>query len=199
MSQLSQDRLSPSQSDGRVRRGAANRERIVNSFYALVKEGCLLPTAEQVARRAAVGERTIFRHFEDMEALYSEVGVRLKRRYHPRLRQPLPDGPLEFRVRAIVDIRTNVFEHILPYLRCAFQLLSRSEFLRCEYSRSLVELRQALVHQLAPEVSANDERIEALEVVLSPDVYDRLRMVQNLSQERATRVVTQAAVKLIAD
>jgi AcrR family transcriptional regulator len=51
-----------------VQRGARNRAAIVAALLELVGEGELEPTAEQVAERACVGTRTVFRHFADMES-----------------------------------------------------------------------------------------------------------------------------------
>ena len=46
--------------DGRVRRGARNRQTIVDALLDLVGSGILRPTAQQVADRAGVGIRTVF-------------------------------------------------------------------------------------------------------------------------------------------
>ncbi len=63
--------------DGRLQRSERSREAIVQALYELVGEGSLLPTAEQVAERAGVGIRTVFRHFSDMEKLFSEMDARI--------------------------------------------------------------------------------------------------------------------------
>ena len=55
--------------DGRALRSERSRRPIVEALFALVGEGVLQPTAQQVADRAGVGIRTVFRHFEDMDAL----------------------------------------------------------------------------------------------------------------------------------
>ena len=61
--------------DGRHSRSIATRKRIVAGFIELIAEGSVSPTAEQVAQRAGIGLRTVFRHFDDMETLYREVGT----------------------------------------------------------------------------------------------------------------------------
>ena len=63
----------PPKSDGRVNRSVATRKKIVNAVTELVYEGFLSPTAEQVSQRANIGLRTVFRHFDDMNSLYSEI------------------------------------------------------------------------------------------------------------------------------
>ncbi|MBV5268573.1 MAG: TetR/AcrR family transcriptional regulator, partial [Burkholderiaceae bacterium] len=62
-------------SDGRFNRSVVTRKKIVSALTSLVYEGYLSPTAEQVAQRADVGLRTVFRHFDDLNSLYSEIGA----------------------------------------------------------------------------------------------------------------------------
>ena len=54
--------------DGRVQRGARNREAILDACLELIRERAALPTAQDVAVRAGVQVRTVFRHFDDMAA-----------------------------------------------------------------------------------------------------------------------------------
>ena len=39
----------------------------------LIVAGDLSPSAARVAEEAGIGLRTVFRHFDDMDALYSEI------------------------------------------------------------------------------------------------------------------------------
>ena len=55
--------------DGRRRRGQDNRARIVAAMLEIIHGGELSPGAEQVAQRADVALRTVFRHFSDMDSL----------------------------------------------------------------------------------------------------------------------------------
>jgi len=52
--------------DGRVRRSQRSRASMVQALFDLVGEGILQPTGQQVAERARVGLRTVFRHFSDL-------------------------------------------------------------------------------------------------------------------------------------
>jgi len=61
--------------DGRRQRGQDNRARIVAAMMDIVREGQIAPSAEQVAARADVGLRTVFRHFQDMDSLYREMSL----------------------------------------------------------------------------------------------------------------------------
>ena len=59
--------------DGRRKRSQTSRDKIVAAMLALVEEGAITPSAEQVATRARVGLRTVFRQYSDMETLYAAM------------------------------------------------------------------------------------------------------------------------------
>ena len=94
--------------DGRVQRSIRSRQRILDALVELVEEGELQPTGQQVADRAGVGERTVFRHFEDMETLHAELSGRLRREVAPLLEGRRPEGSLRERVAALVARRVAV-------------------------------------------------------------------------------------------
>ena len=76
--------------DGRVLRGEKSRESIVDALFELVGEGVLAPTAQQVAERAGVGLRSVFRHFSDMERLFAAMDARLGAEVIPLLLEARP-------------------------------------------------------------------------------------------------------------
>ncbi|HAY44774.1 MAG TPA: transcriptional regulator, partial [Gammaproteobacteria bacterium] len=53
-------------SDGRHQRSRDSKRKIVTAMLELVRAGIIAPTAEEVAARANVGLRTVFRRFKDM-------------------------------------------------------------------------------------------------------------------------------------
>jgi AcrR family transcriptional regulator len=53
--------------DGRRARSERSKQAIIEASLALMEEGYLIPTAQQISNRAGVGMRSFFRHFEDME------------------------------------------------------------------------------------------------------------------------------------
>ena len=62
--------ISNDKSDGRLLRSERSRRLIIESMINLVDEGFLVPTAQQVAQRADVGIRSVFRHFDDMDDIF---------------------------------------------------------------------------------------------------------------------------------
>ncbi len=69
--------------DGRILRGERTRVLIVSAILELLRAGTVRPTAEQVAARAKVGVRTVFRHFDAMESLYAAMNATLAEEIRP--------------------------------------------------------------------------------------------------------------------
>lgn len=184
--------------DGRVRRGAQNRGRILDAVYALVGEGELQPTAEQVARRAGVGERTVFRHFEDMDTLHAELNARLRNEIQPILDEPPVVGSRGERVRGLVAKRSRLYESILPYHRSAVVQRPDSAYLQRAHAENVRALREDMVRALGPELPEGDgPLLDALELVASIEAWDRLRLEQRLGRDRAGRAMETALLALL--
>jgi AcrR family transcriptional regulator len=186
-----------SHADGRVRRGERNREAIVDALFALVGAGELQPTAEQVAARAGVGLRSVFRHFRDMESLYAALDARLRGEVSPIVWEPVPRGSRASRARALVQRRARLFERIAPYKRSGNLARQRSPFLAASHRALVGELREHLLRWLPELASAPREVADAIELATSFEAWDRLRGDQRLSVARATAAVEASLVALL--
>lgn len=171
--------------DGRQRRSERSREAIVQALFDLVGEGILQPTAQQVAESAGVGIRSVFRHFADMDSLFVEMDARLQADALPLLRGEPPDGDTAKRARALVDRRIAFFERIAPYKRAGTIQRWRSEFLRGQHGVLVRALRADLLRWLPELRGAPADGIEALDLALSFEAWDRLRTDQRLGRDRA--------------
>lgn len=184
--------------DGRVLRGSRNRDRITDALFELIEAGELIPTADQVARKAGVGERTVFRHFADMETLFAELSGRVEREMRPLIEQPSTAGNREERVRALVAARAELYERISPFKHSAALQRVHSEFLQRNHAISNRALREHLVDRLDSELDgAAIETLEGLDFLTSFEAWDRLRNDQGLSRERATQVSVVAISRLL--
>ena len=63
----------PEELDGRRLRSERSKQAIIDASLALMEEGNLIPTAQQISDQAGVGIRSFFRHFEDMETLFATI------------------------------------------------------------------------------------------------------------------------------
>jgi AcrR family transcriptional regulator len=171
--------------DGRVRRSERSRAAMVQALYDLVGEGVLQPTAQQVAERARVGIRTVFRHFSDMDSLLAEIDGRVRSQALPILQEARTGGSRRERASALVEQRIRLFEQVAPYKRSGNLQRWRSEFVMRQHKSLVRELRAGLLAWLPELRSAPEELVEALDVALSFEVWDRLRTDQRLGRDRA--------------
>lgn len=167
--------------DGRRARGADNRRRIVDAFVALVGKGDLSPTAEEIAVRADVGLRTVFRHFDDMESLYREISAVIESRVRAIVDRPLEAKSWRDQLREIVGRRVRVYEEITPYKLSAMANASGSAFLRHEAMQFARLQRSYFERVLPPALRADKATIDMLDVNLSFEAWLRLRREQALS------------------
>jgi len=192
------DTAATAETDGRVQRGARNRGRIVAAVVELVRSGIPVPTAEQVAREAGVGARTVFRHFADMERLFAEVTASVVEEARPLFVAPLPDGSPEERARALVANRAVAYEHIAPFRRSATAIGFRSDFLQQHYAEFTRQMRAQLLDGVHELRDAPTEIIEAIDLLCSFEAWDRLRRIQQLEATRAAEVLASTIGPLVA-
>jgi AcrR family transcriptional regulator len=183
--------------DGRQVRGRRNREAIVDALFALIGEGTLAPTAQQVAERAGVGLRSVFRHFSDRESLLASMGERLFARAAPILQGPAAAGGREARVKDLVVRRVEFFEQIAPYKRSADLRRPESPFLQSRHQALVRQLRADLLRRLPELAVAPAAVVDAIDVATSFEAWNRLRTDQRLSRERA-HAALEAAVRALA-
>jgi AcrR family transcriptional regulator len=186
-------------SDGRVRRGERSGLAIVEALLGLVGDGILEPTAQQVAARAGVGMRTVFRRFSDMESLLAEMGARVEAEALPLLVGGRPRGDLAERARALVGQRVIFFERIAPYKRAGNLKRWRSAVVRDRHAR-LVRALRADLRRWLPEVRRAPAGVaDALDLATSFEAWDRLRAEQRLARERAQAAVERMVLCLVAE
>jgi AcrR family transcriptional regulator len=185
--------------DGRVRRGERSGQAIVDALLGLIGEGTLEPTAQQVAKRAGVGIRTVFRRFSDMESLFVEMDARLQAKAVPLLVGGRAEGSLKQRAVTLVRQRAAFFERIAPYKRSGNLRRRRSRFLHDRHALLVRTLRSDLIRwfpelRRAPAAIAN-----ALDLTTSFEAWDRLRTEQRLGRERAQAVVERMVLALVKE
>ena len=188
----------PHQADGRRQRSVDSRTRIVQALLDLVGEGEISPSAEQVALRAQVGLRSVFRHFKDMDSLYSEMSQVIEAEIVKTFYRPHVGETVAERLKDLISRRAGLFERIAPFRRASSTLAHRSSFLGSEQRRMSAGLRKILEDALSPEIIADKVKVEALDLMLSFDSWNRLRRDQNLSPSEAEAVIGAAVAGVIA-
>lgn len=189
----------PDEADGRRRRRSRNHEAIVAAVYDLVRAGDPEPSIEAVAARAQVGTRTIYRQFNDLESLARSLGERVTRETLALFTPVLATGELRADLDALVTQRGRVFAHLAPFRRAGRLVRHRVAELRAQDQRFRAALRASLEAVVAPHLpkgAPGADLLEALDLLLSFEAWERLREAQGLSDPRATAVLLRAALAL---
>lgn len=189
--------------DGRSRRRDRNREAVVEALLDIYREGDLAPSVETIAARAGISVRSLFRYFEDIDALVRTAVISQQRHLAPLLTLDIPlDLPFEQRLRRFVAARVRLLEGIGEVGRVSRSLVA----LQPRVIEGLTEVRASLRDQLTtafgPELAALPDdgkpaAIAAADVVTSWESYDLLRNDQRLSKAKAAGVMRTALVALL--
>lgn len=191
-------KVEPGRVDGRRERGRSSHKRIVEAMMELIVGGDLSPSAARVAEEAGIGLRTVFRHFDDMDALYLEITRTITEQVMPIVMAPYPDQDWRANIRDLVRRRIRVFETTLPFRLAANIKRYHSPFLMGQYSRVVMLERELILRLLPGPVRADRISVEALCAALSFHTWRTLRHDQSLSAEDAGTVMGQMVEALMA-
>lgn len=187
------------ETDGRRQRSERSRDQIIVAVLELIGEGDFAPSAARVAKRARVGLRTVFRHFEDMDSLYRGMTERVEARVMPKVTAPYTNTTWQAVLREHVSRRADVFEEIFPYRIAANLRRFHSSFLMEDYHKNTA-LESATLSLILPAVIRTDAMLfAALELLLGFQSWRRLRQEQVFTAAQAEAVIQQAVEKLVRD
>ena len=175
--------------DGRRQRSDRSRRRIIVAMFELLREGEMSPSAVQVAERANVGLRTVFRHFEDMESIFEEMTDELKSVLMPRLTAPFEATTPRGKLLELTERLTDLYEQAFPMQVALVIRRFQSEFLQKQYKSEVSLLRSVLKSILPQNIIADRTRFAAIEVNLTFATWRRLREDQNLSATNAKKTL----------
>lgn len=187
----------PEKLDGRRRRSLDSRARIVGAMLELTRETALLPSAEQVAQRAGVGLRSVFRHFRDMDSLYGEIQRPFEAALRAKALEPFKGETWQDRVVELIGRRSGAFETVAPYRHAADTMRPTSAYLQAQHATLTVTLR-AILRGVIPRGAVDAPTFEALDLLLGFEAWSRLRRDQGLTPRQA-RNALETAVRALID
>jgi AcrR family transcriptional regulator len=191
--------------DGRSLRRLRNEQAAVDAILDLLGEGVVQPTAQEVADRSGVSIRSIFRLFQDMEALNAAAVERQLARVGPLLGHIPSTGPVGERIAALAADRARFYEAVAPVRRLAVRRAGRSPALASGLALADRHFRDQVAEVFASELAGDGagphggDLLDALDAAASWEAWDRLRRAQDLPVEAARRVTVRTLSALLAD
>lgn len=181
--------------DGRRLRRAQNREAVIDALLALFRDGNYQPGMAEIAARAGLSLRSVFRYFDDVDDLHRAAAIRQIALVLPLLEVPVPaTAPVAAKAAAVVRSRAALFEQIGPAARALRAGAYRHAPLAAELARNRAFLRSQLAAIFGPEAAG---QLPALDVLCSFESYELLRHDQALSRAAAERALTDAISALL--
>lgn len=181
-------------SDGRRLRRAHNREAVIDALLALFRDGNYEPSMADIAERAGLSLRSVFRYFEDVDDLHKAAALRQVTLVLPLLELDVPpDTSTAAKIKIVVRARVRLFEQIGPAARALRIGAYRHPPLAAELIRNRSFFRSQLETVFAAETAASPgAALPAVDVLLSFESYELLRRDQGLSRAAAERLLIDA-------
>lgn len=189
--------------DGRHRRRDANRDAVVEALLGLYREGRLVPSTDEIAARAGISARSLFRYFDDADAMVRSAIARQQEHLAPlydhdaTLEQSLGD-----RVDRFVEARVRLLCEMGDVGRLARARSIDQPLLVVELRRIRSVLRAQLGDLFADDLGRRDRHdaeatLAALDVATSWEAYDLLRHDQGLSDDQIADVMATSLRRLL--
>lgn len=191
--------------DGRTARRERNRENVVNALLGLYRDGVLTPSADEIAARAGVSARSLFRYFADVGDLASEAVARQQEHLAPLLAVEIdPEAPLDERIGAFVAARCRLLDAMGEVGRVARFRATQQPIVAAGLARVRTVLREQLADVIGPALAdrPDDERdalLAAADVLCSWEAHDLLRNDQGLSAPAAEATMALSLRRLLSD
>jgi AcrR family transcriptional regulator len=189
---------SASKPDGRRLRSNRSRQLIIESMLALIKQGNLVPTAQQVAEHANVGIRSVFRHFEDMESIFETASELCHREYRSLFIGGDRSGTLQERILHASECHANAYETISNIMLSGAARRWNSKVLQKSYLDYQYQLRRDLDEWLPELVSLPENKRQAVDSIASFEMWQRLRNIQGLEKGQSINIIVEMLEALIA-
>ena len=185
--------------DGRTARRDRNRRAVLNAIIDLIQEGNSLPTVAEISERSGISHRSLFRYFDDLDALFSEAILVAYGRYAPLSKiHRFAQGTMDERMENLIAQRIALWDAIAPLVHSGRRRKGAVDPMELALAQYTGALRDQTEAHFAPElatISAEDRQVllDALEALLSIDAFEFLRRSQRSDDEIAAALRTGLA------
>lgn len=189
--------------DGRTLRRTRSRADIVTALLDLFEEGHVDVSAAEIATRAGVSERSLFRHFTDVHDLYRTVCEFQYRRVSASgMIDGFGSGDTETKIRRFVDQRVRLFTAIGNVGVAARAHAPRMPMLAEQLHEARRTMRQQVEGHFGDELAALDpsERaaaVTAIDVLTSYESFDLMHRDRAMPMKAITEVLVTSIRRML--
>jgi AcrR family transcriptional regulator len=190
--------------DGRTARRDRNSDAVLDTVHEMFVEGNFSPAVEDVAARSGVSLRSVYRYFEDTEALlHLAIERRIALVGELYALDNLGEGALTDRVLSLVNQRLVIHSKLAPTIRAAMLRAPFSPQIADQVRQRRDLLAAQVAEQFAVEAdglpkSRAEELFAGIDALCSFDTMDDLRVRRGMSISRARRVMVGGVTALLS-
>lgn len=169
-------------SDGRTARRDRNRLAVLDAVIELFSAGELQPSVNEVAERSGVSLRSVYRYFDDGDALIRAAIARaVENVWHLYYFDGLGTGSLDDRIDVLIESRMALYDALAPAARAANQRIPFEPVLAEERDARRDALRRQVARHFDTELRALPDdvrafRLSTLDMLLQFEALDWLHV-----------------------
>ena len=189
--------------DGRTLRRERGRAAVTDAMIALVLEGHLPPSAEQLAARSGVSVASVFRYFDGLDDLRRAATEEYFQRYDHLFEIPdIGEGRLADRIERVVDVRLRLYSTAdqmgrLIRIRAHDDAAARDNLTRLRHTYN-DQLRHHFDAELAPlDTDHRDDFVDTVATLTSFESWEQLRGHRHRTDQQIRRAWINAISRLL--
>ena len=184
--------------DGRRLRREQNREAVLDALVASFAEGAFQPSTAEIAHRAGLSPRSLFRYFDDVDELSRAAIQRQLESARPLFGvDAKPDEPTDVKIARIVAARLRLFEEIAPAARAGRVCAPTNPVVAAQLREARSLFRNQVRTLFERELKARPWVLPAVDVLLSFESRELLCVEHGLTRARATAALVDALTALL--
>lgn len=193
----------PASLDGRSARRARNSDAVLDAVHELFVEGQQVPNIEDVAARAGVSLRSVYRYFPDSRQLMLAALVRRTQVAEPSWELPQEgQGTLDERVNRFVEHRMRLYDDAAPTIRAAFALTDTVPEIAEQVDRRRRQVAEQARRHFAKELAEvpseeAESRLTCVDLLCQFESLDLLCSHRGLPRQRAHDVLVAGVRALL--
>lgn len=185
--------------DGRRLRREQNRSAVLDALVGLFEEGTYQPSTAEIAERAGISPRSLFRYFDDVNDLNRAAVERHIETHRALFEVEIdPDAPTKTKVDEFVAARVRLHEAVAPAARAARLVEHRRDVVASQLLETRTFMRAQVLRTFARELDgARALLLPAVDELCSFEAYDFMRVGHGMSRAKASAALTAALTQLL--
>jgi AcrR family transcriptional regulator len=185
--------------DGRRLRREQNRAAVIDALIQLFEEGSYTPSSGEIAERAGISPRSLFRYFDDVDDL-NRFAVERHLDTHRALFEVHidPGAPTATKIQQFVEARVRLHETVAPAARAARLSAHRRGVVAEQLFETRTFMRAQVLETFAGELEGESVALlPAVDELCSFEAYEFMRQGHGMSRAKATSSLIAALTQLL--